>query len=231
VQIELGGKKLSHAVDRFDHFGLFLEFFLDLLPAADVARDFRSADNRAVRRFDRRNRKRYVEQHSVLVLSDRLVMFDALAVSDFFEDDGFFVLTVGRDQNRDRFADYFISRITEYPLRAFVPAGHDAVESLTDDRVFSRFDDRCKPRRFQRKILICCKFNFFPLILHFVLALRKLRFETVKTITLHDTIRRDFDKSTYFNNENLSFTGGLPFPFGQRYNKRKSNVRIIKKTK
>jgi hypothetical protein len=52
---------------------------------------------------------------------------------------------VWRNYNRDRLPDYFVGRVTEEALCAFVPASDDAIEVLAYDRIITRLDNGRKP--------------------------------------------------------------------------------------
>jgi hypothetical protein len=49
------------------------------------------------------------------------------------------------DQDRDRFTDDLLGRISKEPLRALVPALDDAIEALANDRIITEFDDGSEP--------------------------------------------------------------------------------------
>jgi hypothetical protein len=116
------------------------------LPAlGDVARNFRRADDLALSIFDRRDRQRNIDAASILVLTQGFEVLDLLSPPDALENLQLLILPVRWNENRDRFADYFFRRISEYPLRALVPAGDNAVEVLADDGVVGGFDDRDEP--------------------------------------------------------------------------------------
>ena len=72
-------------------------------------------------------------------------MVDGLAAADALEYDEFLIVPLRRDQDGHRLADDFGGRIAEEPLGSFVPAGDDAIEVLTDDRVVRGLDDGGEP--------------------------------------------------------------------------------------
>ena len=108
---------------------------------AYVAGDLRRADDRAVRRADRRDRERDRDQRAVLVLSNRLEMIDGLATANPGQDFRFLAEAVGGYDGRDRPADHFLRRVAEHALRPKIPRRDDAVQVLADDRVVGRRDE------------------------------------------------------------------------------------------
>src|SRR5579862_6967886 len=82
--------------------------------------------------------------HNAAVLSSPLGLeaLDVLAAADALED-ALHLLGATRRRNRfDRPPDHLSGAIAENPFRAAVPAGHDTVESLSDDRGIGRLHDR-----------------------------------------------------------------------------------------
>jgi hypothetical protein len=82
----------------------------------DVAGDFRGADDLAFFIFDRRNSDGNINEASVLALSYRLVMINPFTAPDTFEDHGFFVVPIGRNNYGHRPADGFLGRVAKKPL-------------------------------------------------------------------------------------------------------------------
>src|ERR1700674_4916742 len=68
-------------------------------------------------------------------------MFDALAGSQPLQDHSFFILQLGRDEDRNRLPYYFFRCVSEDALGAAVPAGDDSVQIFGNDRVVGRFHD------------------------------------------------------------------------------------------
>jgi hypothetical protein len=86
---------------------------------------------------------------------------DTLAASQPRQYLRFFVLAVGRDEQRgDGLADGFLGRVTEKPLSTSVPARDDAVEVLAYDGVVRRIHDGAQQ---QCGIAVAgCGINSFP---------------------------------------------------------------------
>ena len=60
-----------------------------------------------------------------------------------------FVITIRRNNDRDRFLDRLFRSITEETLGPGIPAGNDSVEVFADNRVIGGFNDRRQlPARF-----------------------------------------------------------------------------------
>ena len=108
----------------------------------NVTGNFGRADDIAAEVSDWRNGQRNIDEASVLALSDRLVMVDPLTAPDAFEDFGFFVMAIGRNEYSHRLADRLLARVAEEALRATVPARNDAVDVFRNDGVVGRFDNR-----------------------------------------------------------------------------------------
>src|SRR5271170_6166284 len=94
----------------------------------NVTRNFGRADDIAAEVSDWRNGQRDINEAAVLALSDGLVVVDPLTATDAFEDSGFFVVTIGRNEHSQRLADRFLARVAEETLRAAVPARDDAID-------------------------------------------------------------------------------------------------------
>jgi hypothetical protein len=77
-------------------------------------------------------------------------MVDALAPPDAFENLGFLVFPARRNKNRNGVADNFLRRISEYSLRAAVPAFDDAIEVLAYNGIIrGLYNGGHVPRRVQ----------------------------------------------------------------------------------
>ena len=60
-----------------------------------------------------------------------------------------FVITIRRNNDRDRFLDRFFRRVTEETFRPGIPTGNDSVEVFANNRVAGRLNDRRQlPARF-----------------------------------------------------------------------------------
>ena len=79
----------------------------------------------------------------------RFVMIDALAPADAVQDFWFLIHTILWNEDGDRFANDLFRCVAEQPLGTAIPTGDDAVETLADNRVVRRLDDRCQPLRIQ----------------------------------------------------------------------------------
>ena len=75
------------------------------------------------------------------MLPDGLIVIDALTAPYAREDAGLLVVSLSRNQNRDRFADSFFGGIAKQPLRALIPTHNDAVQIFADNGVIRRLDD------------------------------------------------------------------------------------------
>ena len=69
-------------------------------------------------------------------------MIDSFALSDAFHDAGKLVPPVGREDSRNRPSNHLFRGVSEYALRASIPAGDNAVEILAENRVVRGLDDR-----------------------------------------------------------------------------------------
>jgi hypothetical protein len=83
--------------------------------------------------LDRRNRQRHFNPAAVLALAHGLVVLNALAAPDAFDNGVFFAMEFGWNQRLDRPAHDLFGEITENPLCALVPACDDAVEVFADN--------------------------------------------------------------------------------------------------
>ena len=71
----------------------------------------------------------------MLTLPNGFVVFNAFAALESLQDQLFFFLVVGWNQNGNRLADDFFGQIAKNALRAAVPARDDTIEGLADDCV------------------------------------------------------------------------------------------------
>ena len=69
-------------------------------------------------------------------------MVNPVTATDTFEDHGFFVEPIGRNNHGHRPADSLLGRVAKKPLRRAVPTDDDTFEVLGKYRVVRRFDDR-----------------------------------------------------------------------------------------
>ena len=129
--------------------------FFILHAIADVARNFRSADDTSGLVFDGGNSERYVEERSIFALADGLVMFDRLSAPDPFENAQLFVVPARWNQSRDRFSNNFFGLVAEETFGPVIPARDYSVEVFADDRVGGRFNDGGQaPARFLTPLAI-----------------------------------------------------------------------------
>src|SRR5437773_10693335 len=96
----------------------------------------------AVLSIDGRRGQRSVEGGAVLSAVYRLVANDPLAPAGPFHNFQRFILAIRRDQDGDRFADNFSSRVAKEPFRFFVPTGDCLIEIYAYDRVTGGLNDR-----------------------------------------------------------------------------------------
>ena len=105
------------------------------LELCDVPGDFRGADDLACFIFDRRNSDGNINKASVLALPYCLVVVNPLTATDTFEDHGFFVVPIGRNNHGHGPADGFLSRVAKEPMGPAVPTGDHALEIFRKDCV------------------------------------------------------------------------------------------------
>jgi hypothetical protein len=146
--VELGGDRRPHLVqhlgDRSVLFGVVEQakpLGLGRPPIADVADDFRRADDPAAAVADRGDGQRDRKERAVLALPDRFEVVDLVAAAQARQHVVFFALAVGGNQGADRFPDDLLGGVAEHLLRGGVPRRDDAIEILAGDRVVAGFDD------------------------------------------------------------------------------------------
>src|ERR1051326_543504 len=105
------------------------------LALGDVAGDLRCANHGAPGILDRRYRCRNLYRRPVFPDSYRFERRDAFSAGNVVEDIPFLVREGRRNNQLDRLSDRFVRPVSEYSLRALVPARNDAAESLADNRV------------------------------------------------------------------------------------------------
>src|SRR5690349_12637126 len=66
-------------------------------------------------------------------------------MANTLQDSLLLVMPILGDQHHDRLPDSFLGGVAEQTRGARIPARDRAIESLADDRVVGRVDDRCKP--------------------------------------------------------------------------------------
>src|SRR4051794_22367365 len=101
---------------------------LQALCFGDVPRDFRGADDRAVRIADGRDAERDVDPRSVFSEPDSLEMIDAQALREPRHDLRFLEPELGRNEREHRTADDLAGFVAEDSCCAGVPAPDGAVE-------------------------------------------------------------------------------------------------------
>jgi hypothetical protein len=74
-------------------------------------------------------------------------MIDSFPAPDAREDFIFFGPSVGRDDQPDILSDRLVRSVTEDALCAWIPGHDDALESLADNRIIGRGNDRGKMNR------------------------------------------------------------------------------------
>nr|WP_246779904.1 hypothetical protein [Rhizobium sp. BK312] len=115
------------------------------LSLRNIASDLRRADNFAILIPDGGNRQRNVEERSILMLPYRLEMFDPPAIANVIDNCIFFMQAIVRDDDTDVPPHRLGGGKSEKSLGASVPAGNNAVDGLTDDRIVGIFDDGGEP--------------------------------------------------------------------------------------
>src|SRR6516225_8821289 len=111
------------------------------LARSHVAGDFRGADDRAVLVPHRRHGERNVNQPAVLAAPDGLVVLDAPAGRDAFQEPRFLALEMIWNNRGDRFTDHLFGGISEQAFGARIPADDESTEVLADDRIVRRLHD------------------------------------------------------------------------------------------
>src|SRR5712691_5303593 len=107
----------------------------DLVPFADVSRDRRGADDRALAAVYGRDRDGNVNRLSVLPTPHRLELLDPLTDLDSFQDLGNLVDVVRRSEHGDVAPEHLEGGISVNALGAAIPAQDRAHEILRDDGV------------------------------------------------------------------------------------------------
>src|SRR5579859_4347639 len=110
------------------------------LSISDVSGDFRGAYDLAFSIFDRRDRHRNVDQATVFAPANCFIMIGPLSTPNTPKDHGLLIKLFGRDENCDRPAHCFVSRIAEDALSALVPTLNGTVEVLRYDCVVAVVD-------------------------------------------------------------------------------------------
>src|SRR5262245_43354210 len=94
---------------------------------------------------DRRDRKRDIKEATVLAHPHSLIVIDGFSASETIQDAALFTMAVGRNDRGDRLPDDLARRVAEQAFRTGVPAVDDPVESLANDGIVRRLDDRSQP--------------------------------------------------------------------------------------
>ena len=108
---------------------------------ADVTGDFRGGDDFALLVFDRRNGEGNIDEAPVLAPSNRLIVINAFAAADTFEDHGLLLVEILRNEDRHRPPHGLLRAIAEEDLGATIPSQNNAVQILGKDCVVRRFND------------------------------------------------------------------------------------------
>ena len=74
--------------------------------------------------------------------SNGFVVVGSLATTNALENYGFFIVTIGRDENGHRLSNGFLGGIAEEPLRAVIPTCDHTVEVFGKNGVIGEFNDR-----------------------------------------------------------------------------------------
>jgi hypothetical protein len=80
--------------------------------------------------FDRRNGEGDINEAPVLALSNCLIVINTFAAADTFEDHGFCVMPIRRNEDRYGLTHCLFCGITKEELGAAVPSHDDAIEIL-----------------------------------------------------------------------------------------------------
>ena len=108
----------------------------------NVAGDLGGADDASRLIADWRHGQRDLKNPPVLPPTLRLIVLDALALFDAAENFRHLVGAAGGRQQRNRLPLHLLGAVAENAFGGLVPTGDATLESLRDDRVFGRFDDR-----------------------------------------------------------------------------------------
>jgi hypothetical protein len=79
--------------------------------------------------------------------NNRFIVVDALTPAKAFENFNLLVVSLWRNQDRDRLAYNLLGRIAEQAFRAGVQSGDNAIEALAQSSVVRRLDDRYQALR------------------------------------------------------------------------------------
>ncbi len=108
---------------------------LSLFALRDVARDLRGADDRPRGVPNRRDRQGNIDEPAIFRDPHRLEVVDMLTAAQAFQEAALLGVPLRWNQQRDRLANGFLSRVPEKALGTAIPGEDVAVERLADDRV------------------------------------------------------------------------------------------------
>src|SRR5271163_1311414 len=116
-----------------------------------------------------------------------LIMIDTLTSLYPIENFDHVVPAAGNGEQQDRLSDHLVARVSEYPLRGFVPARDDAFQIVADDRIVGRLDDR---RQRARAVLAFAQRGFRRLSLGDIDDCRKDHWSVIGV----DRVQTDLDR-------------------------------------
>ena len=102
-------------------------------PLGDIPSNFRCPDDFPAGVADRRDRKRDIDDPSVLGLPDGFVMLDALSLGKLLENPRHVVRLTRDEEFVDRLPEHLVGGIAEYSFSREIPARDDSVERLGHD--------------------------------------------------------------------------------------------------
>src|SRR5206468_1323810 len=85
---------------------------------------------------DRRDGQGDIDVLPVFPPPNRFKVADVLSLFDALNNLRFLLATILGDEEPDRFSDYLVGGVTERALSSPIPALHDPIQRLADDRIF-----------------------------------------------------------------------------------------------
>ena len=125
---------------------------LGALVCPDVARDRRSADDRAFAVANGRLGERDRDEAPVLFHAAAFVILDPLSLSNPLQDRRVLIPVILGDEGGERLPHDLLRGVPVESLRGPIPARHDVIEVAADDCVVGRIDDGCEQGELARAV-------------------------------------------------------------------------------